>query len=137
MRATRVPGVSLDSLLIDDVAFRIEGQFALQSANAARPVHSPNGSEFRVVGDRGRPDDQLLEAVFQASTAWMATSDPLRSCLIDRLRQLLASALLLQVDRASAEDTTRFSGISAGLQDFTQPTKRSHDASGLYREKYR
>ena len=88
----------MPDLLVDDVAFSVESELALEPTNSTNPTHGPDSAEFRPVRWRRRPYDQLLEAVLQAARAGVTARDSLRTSLVDRIKQRLLSAWILRVD---------------------------------------
>ena len=123
--------------LVNDVAFGIERQLPFESADTAHPVHRPDSSQLGAMRRRSRSDDQLLEAVFATATAGMTSGDPFGASMIDGNGQRLSSLRLFRIERTGTQNSTglRRTSRSRCLQNFSQPTDRSHDSSGLDRKK--
>lgn len=72
---------------VDDVALGVERELCVQSTYSTRPRHDPCSAKFVLGGGRGRLHYQLLEAVFEATTAGVTSGYPFGASLIDGGRQ--------------------------------------------------
>jgi hypothetical protein len=113
---------------VEDVAFSVQSQFALEPAHAAYARCDPDGAEFLLVRRRRRLHGQLLEAVLQAAITTMRAGNTLGSRVIDRNGHLLA---LLTSGLAAPESPSGLvRGVSAirSLKYLSKAAKRTHDA---------
>jgi len=95
------------SSAVNDVALGVEREFAGESANSAGPRYDPHGTQFGAMHWCRGLHDELLEAVLEASLAWMTAADPLCARLIDGSRQRLLALGVLRINRTRSQSTLR------------------------------
>jgi hypothetical protein len=129
----------LENSLVNDVAFGIERQFALETTHSADTSDGPDRAKFHGMRRHCRPDDEFLETVFETPTARVTPRDSFGACVINRGGQSLTSVRFLQVHWAGAESTAGFWGAGSAatrFQYFAKAAESAHDPSGLNRKKY-
>src|SRR5688572_6618585 len=90
---------------------------------------------------RGRPHDELLETVLEASSARMTPSDPFSARLINGSRQRLLFFRGLEIDGTGAKCALRIGSSrsqgTATLEDFAKAAQSPHDTGCLNRKEHR
>jgi hypothetical protein len=93
----------INNSAVNDVAFGVERELTLETADSACPYHDPHCAEFASMRSSSGPHHELLEAVLQASIARVTAADPFGARLIDRSRQRLLVPRVLRIDWAGTQ----------------------------------